>query len=171
MQRFFVFVAFSLVTGVFGQSGAFKKIPLAEVKNLQGKTVSSVEMVQNGDAPVILSFWATWCKPCVTELNAIKEVYEQWQEETGVKLVAVSIDDPRNAARVKPFVHGQMWEYEIYIDENSDLRRAMNVNNIPHTFLLSGSGEVLWQHTSYIPGDEDKLYQLVLKVAKGESIK
>lgn len=171
MRRVLLFIALVLAGGVSGQNGEFKKIPPVEVKNLQGRTVSAPEIVQNGESPVILSFWATWCKPCVTELNAIKEVYEEWQEETGVKLIAVSIDDPRNAARVKPFVNSQMWEYEVYIDENSDLRRAMNVNNIPHIFLLSGRGEVLWQHTGYIPGDEDKLYELVQKVAKGERIK
>lgn len=148
------------------QSGSFKKIPSVEIKNLNGQTVISTDVIRNGDAPIVLSFWATWCKPCITELNAIKEVYEEWQAETGVKLIAISIDDPRNAARVKPFVKGQMWEYDVYIDENSDLRRAMNVNNIPHTFLLNGNGEVLWQHTGYIPGDEDKLLTLIRKVAK-----
>lgn len=170
MKNLLAVLLLSASISLAAQSGSFKKIPAVEIKNLQGKTVSSTEVIQNGDAPIVLSFWATWCKPCVTELNAIKEVYDEWQSETGVKIIAISIDDPRNAARVKPFVKGQMWEYDIYIDENSDLRRAMNVNNIPHTFLLNGKGEVLWQHTGYIPGDEDKLLQLIRKVAKGEAI-
>ena len=160
----------SLSLGLAAQSGNFKYIPSVEIKNLNGRTVNASEVITNGDAPIVLSFWATWCKPCVTELNAIKEVYEEWQSETGVKIIAVSIDDPRNASRVKPFAKGHMWEYEIFIDENSDLRRAMNVNNIPHTFLLNGKGEVLWQHTGYIPGDEDKLYNLIKKVANGENL-
>lgn len=170
MKHPFLLIAFFLTIITFAQSGNFKKIPSVEIKNLNGQTVTSTDVIQNGDAPIVLSFWATWCKPCVTELNAIKEVYEEWQAETGVKLIAISIDDPRNAARVKPFVKGQMWEYDIYIDENSDLRRAMNVNNIPHTFLLNGKGEVLWQHTGYIPGDEDKLFTLIRKVAKDGSL-
>lgn len=165
-----IFILLGFYTGVAAQSGSFQSIPAIEIKNLNGKTVISSEVITNGDSPIVLSFWATWCKPCITELNAIRDVYEEWQSETGVKIIAISIDDPRNASRVKPFAKGQMWEYEIFIDENSDLRRAMNVNNIPHTFLLNGKGEVLWQHTGYIPGDEDKLFNLIKKVARGESI-
>ena len=81
------------------------------IKTLDGTSVQT-SAIQNDGKPIILSFWATWCKPCNRELNTIKEVYEEWQEETGVKLVAVSIDDARSAARVKPHVDGNGWEYE-----------------------------------------------------------
>jgi hypothetical protein len=82
------------------------------------------------------------------ELNAIAEVYDDWQEETGVKVIAVSIDDSRNAAKVAPFANGKDWPFEIYLDTNSDLKRALNVNAIPHTFLLNANKEIVWQHTS-----------------------
>ena len=106
-----------------------------------------------------------WCKPCNRELNTIKEVYEEWQEETGVKLVAISIDDARSAARVKPHVDGNDWEYEVYLDQNQDLKRAMNVVNVPHTFVLNGKGEIVWQHTSFVEGSEEELLEVVRKVA------
>ena len=98
-------------------------------------------------------------------MNTIKEVYEEWQEETGVKLVAISIDDARSAARVKPHVDGNGWEYEVYIDQNQDFKRAMNVVNPPHTFVLNGKGEIIWQHASYVEGDEDKLIEVVRQAA------
>jgi thiol-disulfide isomerase/thioredoxin len=69
------------------------------LKALDGSSVQS-SVIQNNGKPIIVNFWATWCKPCNRELNTIKEVYEEWQEETGVKLVAISIDDARSAARV-----------------------------------------------------------------------
>ena len=103
--------------------------------------------------------------PCNRELNTIKEVYEEWQEETGVKLVAISIDDARSASRVKPHVDGNGWEYEVYLDQNQDLKRAMNVVNPPHTFVLNGKGEIVWQHASYVEGDEEELIAVVRKVA------
>jgi hypothetical protein len=93
-----------------------------------------------------------------------------WQDETGVKIVAISIDDARNATKVGPFVNGEGWEYEVYIDENQDFKRLLNVNTIPHTFLLNGNGEVVWQHNGYAAGDEDELYELIQKVAAGEEI-
>ena len=80
------------------------------IKSLDGKTVQS-SVIKNDGKPIILSFWATWCKPCNKELDAIKEVYEEWQEETGVKLVAISIDDARSSSRVKPWVDGKAWDY------------------------------------------------------------
>ncbi len=116
--------------------------------------------------PVIISFWATWCKPCNRELNTIKDVYEDWQEETGVKLIAISIDDARSASRVKPHVDGNDWPYEVYIDQNSDLKRAMGVVNVPHTFILNGEGEIVWQHTGYQDGGEEEVIAKVKELLR-----
>lgn len=137
------------------------------IKSLDGKTVQT-SVIQNEGKPMIISFWATWCKPCNRELNTIKEVYEEWQEETGVKLVAVSIDDAKSTARVKPHVDGMDWEYEVYLDANQDFKRAMGVVNVPHTFVVNGKGEIVWQHTSFVEGSEEELYEVVKKVANGE---
>ena len=139
------------------------------LKTLDGKTVQS-SVIQNDGKPIIISFWATWCKPCNRELNAIKELYDEWKDETGVKLVAISIDDARSASKVKPHVDGNGWEYEVYLDQNQDFKRAMNVVNVPHTFLINGNGEIVWQHTSYTDGSEEELFELVKKVANGEEI-
>jgi peroxiredoxin len=144
-------------------------IPSVNVKGLDGAIVNT-SVITNDGKPIIVSFWATWCKPCVNELNAINEVYEEWQKETGVKLVAISIDDARTTASVAPFINGKGWEFDVYLDPNGDFKRAMNVNMVPHTFLLNGNREVTHQHTSYSPGDEDKLLELIKKVAAGQPI-
>jgi thiol-disulfide isomerase/thioredoxin len=141
-----------------------------EVKTLDGQSVST-SVINNDGKPIIINFWATWCSPCKRELNAIAEVYEDWVEETGVKLVAISIDDSRNVSKVAPYVNGSGWEYEVYLDPNGDFKRAMNVNNVPHTFLIDGNGNIVWQHNSYTPGDEDELFELVKKLVNGEEIK
>lgn len=158
------------VVFIYSNTIAQSKIPSVEVKKISGETFNT-SAISNDGKPMIISFWATWCKPCVQELTAISEQYEEWQKETGVKVIAVSTDDSRNMARVQPFVNSRSWEYEIYLDPNADFKRALNVNNIPHTFLVNGNGEIVWQHNSYTPGDEDELYELVKKLAKGESIK
>jgi cytochrome c biogenesis protein CcmG, thiol:disulfide interchange protein DsbE len=151
-------------------ANAQNKIPSVDIKKIAGENINTSTFSNDGK-PIIISFWATWCKPCVQELTAIAENYEEWQKETGVKVIAISTDDSRNSARVAPFVNTKSWTYEIYLDPNGDFKRALNVNNIPHTFLVNGNGEVVWQHNSYTPGDEDELYELVKKLAKGESIK
>ncbi len=154
---------------VFSLSALWSQIPNVQIKDISGKNFST-ETIANDGKPIIISFWATWCKPCVKELSAISEVYEDWQEETGVKLIAVSIDNTRSMSRVAPFVNGKAWEYEVLLDPNSEFKRAMNVVNVPHTFLIDGKGNIVDQHTSYADGDEEELFEKVKKVAKGEKL-
>ena len=143
------------------------KLPSATLKKLDGSTINS-NTISNHGKPMIISFWATWCKPCKKELDAIHEEYAELVKETGVKLIAISIDDARSSGKVVTDVKVKGWTYEVYIDENQDFKRAMNVNNIPHTFIVNGKGEIIWQHNSYAEGDEDKLYEALKKVANGQ---
>ncbi len=169
-----ILLAFTLIIcfSAFSQEEAQKgqKLPSVQVKTMDGKTLNTADLSNDGK-PMIISFWALWCKPCIKELTTIADVYDEWQTETGVKLVAVSIDDSRSSTRVQPFVNGKNWNYEILLDVNSDLKRAMNVNMVPHTFLVNGKGEIVWQHTSFTEGSELELIELVRKLNRGEEIK
>jgi alkyl hydroperoxide reductase subunit AhpC len=140
-----------------------KKIPSVSLKNMAGKTVNTADLGIKG--PIVISFWATWCAPCKKELNAIQEVYEDWQQETGVTLVAVSVDDEKTKSRVPVDVNGKGWDYVILMDPNGDFKRAMGVNNVPHTFLIDKDGNIVYSHNNYAPGDEEKLYQEIKKLS------
>lgn len=161
--------ALFLSVAILAVAGDGDKIPAVTVKKLDGSKISSATFSNDGK-PIIISFWATWCKPCKKELDAISENYSDWQKETGVKLIAVSIDDVRSSGKVVTDVRSKGWEFEVYLDENSDLKRAMNVNNVPFTFLVDGKGNIVWSHNSYTEGDELRLYENVKKLAKGESL-
>ncbi len=150
-------------------AGDGDKIPATTLKKLDGTKVNSSTFSNNGK-PIVISFWASWCKPCIAELDAINENYADWVKETGVKLIAISIDDARSTAKVSPIVKTKGWEYEIYLDENSDFKRAMNVNMPPQTFLIDGKGNIVDSHTGFSAGDDDKLYAKIKKLIAGEKI-
>jgi len=141
-----------------------RPLPSVDIKTMTGESFNTSKFSNDGKVMVI-DFWATWCKPCVEELNTIHESYADWRKETGVKFIAISVDDARTMSRVAPFVNGKGWEYESYIDPNGDFKRAMNVNMPPQTFVLNGKGEIVWQHVGYEPGNEQELYEVVKRIA------
>lgn len=172
MKNLVMLLSFTIVfSAAIAQESAKSaaKLPSVTVKSLDGKVINTAELSNNGK-PMIISFWALWCKPCINELTTIADVYDDWVEETGVKLIAVSIDDSRSSSKVGPTVNGKGWEYEVLLDANGDFKRAMNVNMIPHTFLINGKGEIVWQHTSFSEGSELQLIDMVRKLNAGESL-
>jgi cytochrome c biogenesis protein CcmG, thiol:disulfide interchange protein DsbE len=147
-----------------------RPLPSVDIKDVKGNPYNTSK-ISNEGRPIIISFWATWCKPCIKELTSIAEVYSDWKEETGVKMYIVSIDDARSSSLVAPLVNGKNWDYTVLLDQNGDFKRAMNVGPIPHTFILNGKGEIIWQHTSFAEGSELDIIDLVRKLSKGEEIK
>ena len=139
------------------------QVPNVQLKNINGKTVQTASIANNGGKPVIISFWATWCKPCLRELKAIHEVYADWQDETGVKMIIVSIDQAQDANKVKPLVEGFGWEYEVLLDPNGDFKRAMNVQNVPHVFVINGKGKIVYNHAGYVDGGEEDIREALEK--------
>ena len=141
-------------------SSLFAQLPSVKLKTLDGKTVDTSELSNDGK-PFVISFFATWCKPCNRELKAIHEQYADWQEETGMKVIAISIDQAKNIHKVKPLVDGEEWEYEILLDPNSEFRRAMGVQMIPHVFIIGGDGKIVESRSGYTDGGENHLIEKI----------
>lgn len=126
------------------------------LSDMNGKKVNLQDLHKDGKLTIV-SFWATWCTPCKKELTNIQNVYEEWQKKYNVQLVAVSIDDIRNQSKVKTYVNGESWEYLILMDTNQDLKRALNIQTVPFTLLVDKSGKIVYEHSSYVEGDELEL--------------
>jgi Thiol-disulfide isomerase and thioredoxins len=139
------------------------KLPAVDIQTIDGKVFNTSE-IQNDGKPVIVSLWATWCKPCNRELSAIAEVYDDWQEETGVKIIAVSIDQGQNINKVKPLVDQNEWEYEVLLDPNSELLKALGGQMIPFVVVVDGSGNIVSKHSGYTDGAENELIEEVRKL-------
>lgn len=145
--------------------GAQAELPSVQLKDINDKTVNTAELSNNGK-PMVISFFATWCKPCLRELKAISEVYPEWQDETGMKLIAVSIDEAQNAQKVKPLIEGKGWDYEVLLDVNGEFKRQMGVTDIPHVFIVDGNGNVVWNHKGYIDGGEEEIIAKIKEISK-----
>jgi cytochrome c biogenesis protein CcmG, thiol:disulfide interchange protein DsbE len=154
-------MAFFSLNMLFAQ----KTLPSIEVKSLDGKSVNIQSLVGKGKITVV-SFWATWCAPCKKELDAIAEVYEEWQQEYDVEVIAITIDDARAVAKVKPMVAQKGWKYTILSDVNQDLQRALNFPSVPQSYLLDGKGNIVYSHAGYVAGDEVELEDKIKALKK-----
>ena len=154
-----------VVLWMAGVSSVWAQLPQVTLKTMDGKSVR-VDTLSNDGKPFIIDFFATWCKPCNRELDAVNEVYADWREETGVKIFAVSIDQAQNIHKVKPLVDSHGWEYDVLLDPNSDLRRAFGIQTIPFVLIVDGKGEIVYRHMGYNDGEESELIDKVRELLK-----
>jgi len=150
-----------LTTSLFAQ----QSLPSVQVKDLKGKTVNIQDFAKNGKITVI-SFWATWCSPCKKELDAIADLYPEWQEDYDLELVAVTIDNARALAKVPGMVKSKNWDYIVLSDVKQELQRALNFQSVPQTFLIDTEGNIVYSHTGYVSGDEYELEDEIKAIAK-----
>jgi peroxiredoxin len=161
-----------LLTGLFGLSMTsptrelplpVKTLPSVVVKRLNGENVNIQEYGSNGKITV-LSFWATWCAPCKRELDAVAELYPEWKDKYNVEVVAITVDNARAISKVRPIVEQKGWPFEILSDPNQELQQALNFQVIPQTYVVNRSGEIVYEHAGYQPGDEYVLEEVIEEV-------
>ncbi len=136
-------------------SFAQQEFPSVDLKSLESETISTSSFNEQ-DKLYVFSFWATWCAPCIQELEAISEVYADWKTQINVELIAVSTDDSRTQKRVKPLINGKGWEYKVLLDTNQDLKRKLSIANIPYLVVVK-NGKIVFIQNGHTPGAEDEL--------------
>lgn len=158
----FVKALLSLAAGVLlaGNAAAQKQLPDVRVQTVKGRDYPVRDCLAKG-VPVVLSFWGSTCKPCLQELDAISDNYDDWQEEAPFEVVAVSTDDARSSAKSAAMARGRNWPFTVLLDPNNDLKRAMNVTMMPTLFILDKNGRVVYSHIGYTPGSEEKILEIV----------
>ena len=152
-----ILIVFSFTTAGISQT----KLPSIVIKTTDGEEIRLSDF-SSLKKPLIISFWATYCNPCLQEFEAVADLYNEWKKEVDFEFIAVSIDDSRSSGKVKSFVSGRGWPFIVLIDENQDIKRAMNVTDIPFYFVFDRNGKYVYKHSGYLPGDE----HLMLKELK-----
>lgn len=162
MRKTFLLLLLLLTAGL---SANAQRLPSVVLKTIDGQSVKT-DTLSNGGRPFIIDFFATWCKPCNRELDAISEVYDDWREETGVRLIAVSIDQAQNINKVAPLVASYGWDYDVLLDPNGDLKRALGVQMIPFVLIVDGEGNIAYKHNGYTDGAEQELIEKVRELSR-----
>ncbi len=160
MKKITLFLALTLTIAYVN---AQKNYPNITLKNLDGKDVNLVE--KSKEKMIVVSFWATWCGPCIQELEAINDQYEDLQDEMDFELIAVSIDNSRSKSRIKPMVNGKDWDYEILLDSNQEMKQALNFTAPPYLLIIK-DGKILYTHSGYTPGSEEEAFDKFRELSK-----
>lgn len=149
---------------LFVSYAAMAQVPSVKVEDGKGDVVSTAELV-DGETPMIISFWATTCKPCIRELDAINDCYPDWIEEANFRVVAVSTDDSRFSSQARALAEGHGWsDFMVLYDKNQEFMRAMNVTLTPQVFVVDKDGKIVYSHTGYTPGNEQELFDTILSL-------
>ncbi len=143
-------------------------LPTTTIKQLNGRPVKFNKIFKKGRVTLV-SFWATWCVPCKAEIKNIKNQLPDWKKQADFDFVTISIDDSRAAAMVKAYTKSQGWTWPVYLDQNSDLKRSLNFQNVPFTMIVDKAGKVVYQHTGYEEGGENEVFEVVKKYANGKA--
>ncbi|HMK05960.1 MAG TPA: TlpA disulfide reductase family protein [Flavobacterium sp.] len=148
-QLFLLFLCFNAV--------AQKQLPDLTLVNLEGKSVSLKNDFAEKDKIYVFSFWATWCTPCISELDELNGLQEEWKKSVNFEVIAVATDDSRTQKRVKPLINGKDWNYKVLLDTNQDFKRALSIVNVPYTIVVK-NGKIVHIQNGYVPGSENELF-------------
>ncbi|MFQ5869211.1 MAG: TlpA disulfide reductase family protein [Candidatus Zixiibacteriota bacterium] len=134
------------------------------LKSLEGEQVELEKLY--GIGPIYISFWATWCKPCVEELLIMQRIYERHKDK-GFLLLGINEDKAMGLSKVKSFVRGKRFSFPVLLDPDGDVSRKYRVFALPYSVLLDSQGEIVYTGYGFKPGDEvaieEKIENLLLE--------
>jgi cytochrome c biogenesis protein CcmG, thiol:disulfide interchange protein DsbE len=155
-----VALAIGVIIPLFGQPATFhrgRKAPAFALEDINGKTVELNSFLEKG--PVIIDFWATWCVPCLEELQVLHLLYTEFKAH-GMTVLAISTDNEKSTAKVKPYIKGRKYTFPVLLDPNSEVARMYYAQALPTTVVIDRKGFIVYSHTGYKKGDEQELRKI-----------
>ena len=133
-----------LLTG----SAASASAPDFNLRSPDGRRVNLKSLLEDG--PVLLDFWATYCKPCIKAMPKLQALQEKY-ESKGLTVLGVNEDGPRGQTKVAPFLRSRKISFSIALDTDGDVMRRMQVGALPTTILIGQDGKILYRQSGYDP--------------------
>ena len=155
MKKFFILI-FVITFSISAQDNIDFEIDL-----ITGNNISVTDLYKDG--PLLVNFWALWCKPCRAEMKELNKLYQKYSQD-GFTILGINLDTPRSSAKVESFVSTLEIEYPIALDPNSKIFESLNGQVVPLNLLYDSNGKLVYRHTGYLPGDEFKLEEEIKKV-------
>lgn len=121
----------------------------------QGKTAPEINLVDINGTPFSLSsmkgkvvyidFWATWCKPCIDDLEHTRKLQEKFKNNPELLIIKICLNDS-NKENWEKIVRKEMPKgLNIYADElnSTMLMKAYNINSFPKYVLIDKQGKII----------------------------
>ncbi len=160
-MKYLTLILFFTFTVTFAQNAVNKKAPDFEIETISGDEVALSDFLGNG--PVLINFWATWCKPCVEEMKYYQEIYNKYKER-GLTLLAISEDHERSVAKVIPYIRSNNYNFTVLLDPDNSVARDYYVRVVPHTYVIDANGNIVFSHSGYKKGDEKEVEKIIVEL-------
>ncbi len=126
--------------------------------NLEGDEVVLSALLKEG--PVVVDFWATWCKPCIKAFPDLQEIFDNYKD-CGLSVLAISIDGPKSTSRVGALIKSKGNTFGVLLDPAQKVARKFHVVSVPRTVLIDTDGTIVYAVTGYRPTNHKKLSNAV----------
>ena len=154
---------FSLVLCSLSAS-AQESLQEAKIKSLQGK-IAPFSVFAKKDSLFLICFWSLSSEESITELNSINANLEHWQTLVPFRFMAVSIDEGKQANRLRPVYNQNSWTFDAYLDLYGDLRKVLHSNNLPQSMIVY-KNEIVYEQSGWTSGTENYLIQKLLSIKR-----
>jgi peroxiredoxin len=140
--------------------------PRFEMTDVEGRKISLDASRRSG--PVLIDFWATWCKPCVESLPELERLHQKYGAR-GLHVIGISVDGPRNFSKVRPFAATHGISYPVAIDQDGRLQQLYRVIAVPTLFVVDTAGTIATVRVAYRAGEGAELEKMILGLLPAEA--
>jgi len=160
-KRINIIVFYTMIASmfIFGQDNStISKIPNIDIKLLNGKTTNIYKLLESG--PLLMDFWATWCKPCKQVMKHLNEFHNDYKDQ-GFQVLMINQDTPRSLGKVKAYINSKDYDFLVSTDPNQQIAKKLNGQIMPNLLLIKKDGTIQWRHQGYMPGEEKEIKQKI----------